>query len=66
MPIIYLDTRTISLVMVMVAATLSFVMLFIGVSVLLQDDLKIEDVLKRADSALYKVKQNGRNQVLSA
>lgn len=37
----------------------------IGLSIITKDDTKFEDVLKRADLALYKAKENGRNCVYS-
>lgn len=37
----------------------------IGASQSLKDDLSIDDVLQRADSALYKAKDNGRNKTYS-
>ena len=36
----------------------------LGVASLLPTDINIEQSLKRADNALYKAKQNGRNQVI--
>lgn len=36
----------------------------VGVSMLKDEDTTLEDVLQRADDALYKAKQSGRNQVV--
>ncbi|MCK5294619.1 MAG: GGDEF domain-containing protein [Arcobacteraceae bacterium] len=36
----------------------------IGVSMLIDSDISLEDILQRADIALYKAKQSGRNQVI--
>ena len=38
----------------------------IGVSILKSSDMAIDDVLSRADFALYEAKQGGRNQVRQA
>lgn len=46
--------------------TLLPVTVSIGVASLNEGDSKIADTLKRADGALYKAKQNGRNRVESA
>ncbi|MGE5391733.1 MAG: diguanylate cyclase [Deltaproteobacteria bacterium] len=40
-----------------------FITVSIGVSEIKPDDLTIDDILKRADHALYKAKNNGRNRV---
>jgi diguanylate cyclase (GGDEF)-like protein len=37
-----------------------------GVSVLSPDDERIEQVLKRADDAMYEAKRGGRNRTMTA
>ncbi len=37
----------------------------IGASLSLKDDMSIDDVLQRSDSALYRAKENGRNRIIS-